>query len=290
LCEVGENVKNFVEGITDQPINTSADTGQIGNAYLNLGVGLTGKKPYEKYSWSIFGFTFTFDDYNSRDYYYAGRNYRYLAKGLTGLEINDSRYYYYNNAGKNVNTVARRLTGDTSSTASKLAMSSTSDYDSKVFQFKQRADQTFYDMYINPNGIKKAFTNLSTTIQTKIAGLTPIDTRTSANVGGPTSGSVIGIGKTNYWENKDCAWKIFGKCGNWNTYYYSYCSIKPLKGYSVSRSRTTVYVKDPTGKLIAKFVGASRTSSVKPGCRVAYIDPQYQVLQQDTWGATIVKK
>ena len=185
----GANLKAFVEGATGKSTTSTYSPTYFqsyGNNYRQFVANAAATDPG--------GTT------NSARFTYAGRNYRNLAQGMTGLGITDYRYYYYNRAGRNVKNLAEGETGlwigdyrywyyrnagiNYRNVAQGLANGQAiyttpgSRYNNfqqyKIRQFKQRADQTFYDMYINPNGMKKAFSSFDRAVTYKTAGMTPI--------------------------------------------------------------------------------------------------------------------
>jgi hypothetical protein len=179
---IGANIRSFVEGATGKSVSSTYSPSYFsayGNNYRQFVTNAAGTDP---------GATTSATNFTN-----AGRNYRNLAQGMTGLGITDSRYYYYNYAGQNYRSVAQGLADGQPITTSPTYYASNYQQ-TKIQQFKQRADQTFYDMYINPDGIKKAFTTMDTTVTTKTAGLTPITTSNKAEFvsGGLDDTFVIG--------------------------------------------------------------------------------------------------
>jgi len=190
--KVGEAVRGFVEGATNTLIaNKYHNRGYLtyrrwgGNFRLFI-FGATLEDPAGSYPSSDFWYSGNniknmvenlagLPIRESRTYYflYAGRNIRHVAEGLTGLSVDDSRYRYFRNAGVNYRTVAQGLAnGQWIGTDPSSRYNNFQQY--KVQQFKQRADQVFYDTYINSDGLRKAFTSLSSVVTRRTAGLTPI--------------------------------------------------------------------------------------------------------------------
>ncbi|MEO2068915.1 MAG: hypothetical protein ABGX27_05330 [Desulfurobacteriaceae bacterium] len=198
---------------------------------------------------------------------------------MTELGISDSNYTYYKNAGTNVNTVARRLVGDTTSYASKLATTSTDDYDSKIKQFKERADQTFYDMYINPNGLRKAVFNnkVDTRIEALKGDMTVVSTTQQAdtsslkfvgyffeNIAGDGnihiyfkdgSGNVRDLGAVTYIRGKGYLWYMAKVA----------IGVKPL-GTFYSQYRKFCASKDPTKEDLVITGYCSSYSAIDGSC------------------------
>ena len=210
-----EKIKKIAEGIVGTSDLQSVDDTTARNAGANLKAfveGATGRSTTSTYSPTYFrAYGNNYRQYvrnavgtdpggttSSRSFTYAGRNYRSLAQGMTGLGIADYRYYYYRNAGRNTRDVVYVIGGYKNPTTTYNRFVYPSKYSSvgvNADQFKQRADQTFYDTYINPNGLKKTFSSLSSAVTSKTAGLTPIakDNKVSDLGGNVGSGSVVGI-------------------------------------------------------------------------------------------------
>lgn len=194
----GANYRNFVWGAANADPGSSTNNAlfkTVGNNYRNFTVNAAGVgvqdgrtylfqfagRNYRNLAQGLTGLGIT--DYRYYYYNYAGRNVKNLAEGQTGLSIRDYRYWYYRNAGANYKSLAQGLANGQSITYDPY--SSYNNYQqTKMQQFKQRADQTFYDMYLNPNGMKKAFTTMDTSITSKTAGLTPISTNNKAEFDG----------------------------------------------------------------------------------------------------------
>ena len=188
----GNNYRQFVANAAATDPGATTNAARFTNAgrnYRNLAQGMTG-----------LGIT------DSRYYYYgrAGTNVRNLAEGETGLSIRDWRYWYFRNAGQNINTTVRKIgiSGWTSNYSWSVATTSNWTVSNNVSQFKQRADQVFYDTYINPNGLKKTFSSLSSAVTTKTAGLTPITryNRVSGLGGDNPSGKIVAVGNLSGWS------------------------------------------------------------------------------------------
>jgi len=192
---VGRNVRAFVRGATGYYVDSGnpGNFQNIGDSYRKFVKGAVGIDPQNNYDGShssdfenagnnyrYFGEGITYQkittDYS--DYKYAGQNVRKLAEGMTGKKITDSSYTAFENAGKNVKSFAEGVTGkgitedysseykyagqNLKSTAEKLSgldvtSDNTTDFADRVDYFKKRADQTFYDTYINPKALKKSF-------------------------------------------------------------------------------------------------------------------------------------
>jgi len=168
---IGSNVRSFVEGATGRSVSSTYSPSYFrayGGNYRQFVSNAAGTDPGSTTSTANFA--------------NAGRNYRELAQGLTGLGITDGRYYYYNYAGNNYRNVAQGLANGQPITTSPTYYSNYQQ--TKIQQFKQRADQVFYDTYLNPQGLRRAFTTLSSAVTTKTAGLTPITRYNKAEFGG----------------------------------------------------------------------------------------------------------
>ena len=219
----GNNYRQFVRSAaaTDPGATTSPTNFQrAGNNYRNLAEGQTG-----------LGIT----DSRNYLYNYAGRNVKSLAEGQTGLGITDSRHYYFRNAGRNINTTVRKIgiTGWRSNYASSVATTNSWTVANNVDQFKKRADQTYYDMYINDNALKKSFKFASGFDPNRLAsGLTPITRSNRADSGGigsvhqtPSYGRTWrGSGKKDIGVHKFCALAKVN-LGAYKNYHTSTCRV-----------------------------------------------------------------
>jgi len=172
---IGANIRSFVEGATGKSVSSTYSPSYFsayGNNYRQFVTNAAGTDP---------GATTSATNFTN-----AGRNYRNLAEGMTGTTITSNNYYYYANAGRNTRDTVYTLSGYNPATTTNAYSYPTkySAVGNNVSQFKQRSDQTFYDMYINPDGVKKAFTTMDTAVTTKTADLTPITTSNKAEFGG----------------------------------------------------------------------------------------------------------
>ena len=143
----GNNYRQFVKnavGVDVGGTTSSTSFANAGNNYRSLAQGMTGLTVSGSYA--------TY-------YNYAGRNIKSFAEGQTGLSIRDYRYWYFRNAGRNTRDTVYAITGVNPTTTYNGYYYPTTNTTAGYYanQFKQRADQTFYDMYLNPNGLKKAF-------------------------------------------------------------------------------------------------------------------------------------
>jgi len=216
----GNNYRQFVRSAaaTDPGATTSPTNFQrAGNNYRNLAQGLTG-----------IGIT----DSRNYLYNYAGRNVKSLAEGQTGLGITDNRYYYFRNAGKNYRSLAQGLANNWDIKSNPYYYYNPYRQD-RVNQFKKRADQTYYDMYINDNALKKSFKFASGFDPNRLAsGLTPITRSNRADSGGigsvhqtPSYGRTWrGSGKKDIGVHKFCALAKVN-LGAYKNYHTSTCRV-----------------------------------------------------------------
>ena len=235
---VGDSYRKFVKGAVGiDPLSNydgsySNSFENAGNNYRYFGEGITYQKITTDYS----------------DYKYAGQNVRKLAEGMTGKKITDSSYTAFENAGKNVKSFAEGVTGkgitedysseykyagrnirdlgyaitgeeitkeNTASTAT-VDDSDKSPYGYRAYQFKMRADQTFYDTYVNDKALKKSFKFANGFDPNKYkSGLTTITKDNEVDVGG--SGG-LGVGSLwyRYWNGKEGKFvQVFKKNDTW---------------------------------------------------------------------------
>jgi hypothetical protein len=167
----GRNYREFVKNATGvDPGSTTSYTSFLnaGRNYRYLAEGLAENR-------------ITTSSYTQ--FQYAGRNYLSLAEQLTGADINSYNPNRYGGAGKSVSNGYYYAGRNVRSATEAISSSSVTTYDTsgvatRAQQFKQRADQTFYDMYVNPNGLSNAFTKIDNAVLSLIAGMT---TKSRAN-------------------------------------------------------------------------------------------------------------
>lgn len=170
-----EKMRKVVEGIVGtSDLNSVSDT-KARNAGANLKAfveGATGKSTTSTYSPSYF-----------RTY---GRNYAEFIYGATGKNVGNtynSALFY--RAGSNYRAVAEGLNN---------GLSITNGYYQRrrFYNLTYKVDQTFYDMYLNPNGLKKAFKNIPQNIQRLAWNVVPVERNTQVDsLTGETKGSVV---------------------------------------------------------------------------------------------------
>lgn len=194
---VGANVKSFVEGATGRSTTTYSPSyfRAYGNNYRQFVSYATGRDV---------GATT-----NGNYFRNAGRNYKSLAEGMTQLAISGSYSTYYSNFGKNTRNFLYNLTGNIPyyySTAFSYAgrnlrygyyyltngsIISSNGY-SSAYTTRQKVDQLAYDVYVNPNGLKKVFSSLDSRVNSITQNLRPITRNNRAgNIGG-IEGGVVG--------------------------------------------------------------------------------------------------
>lgn len=187
----GANVRAFIQGATGKDVGSTYSPtyfNAYGNNYRQFVSYATGRDV---------GATT-----NGNYFRNAGRNYKSLAEGMTQLAISGSYSTYYSNFGKNTRNFLYNLTGNipyyystTFSYAGRNlrygyyyltngSITSSNGY-SSAYITRQKVDQLAYDVYVNPNGLKKVFSSLDSRVNSITQNLRPITRNNRAgSIGG----------------------------------------------------------------------------------------------------------
>jgi len=215
----GTNIRNFVESAAEEEgyiTSYNHDAFRYaGRNYVGTMEQLTGIDINSPNTSKYGGF----GGYITNGYYYFGKNVRRFMEGITNVSVYQDNSNAFYNAARNIKSFLEGIGGSSHpitgnyATAYKYAgqnikaignafktdgktilQSYESNFENKVKNFKLRAAQTFYDMYINPNGLKKGLSYMDGILRYRTAGLTPITKRNRVgNLGGLDDTFGVGV-------------------------------------------------------------------------------------------------
>jgi hypothetical protein len=164
----GSSIKNLISSLTgDSNItntNTPLHSSIAGRNLRQFFTNLTGK---------------TLSTSSGNEYYFAGLNLKKFVEGMVGRTITSSSPSLFANTGESVRNFINSASGKDITTSSPSEFTSVG----KGFYWsRRRADQAFYDLYLNPKGLKNYFNTIPNDVKSATLALAVINKGSEFNL------------------------------------------------------------------------------------------------------------